>query len=209
MIETFETYASSLWTWFVENKDTITAFFMSSQFVSFLAACIALIKSVKQTSANTESTNTLNETLTKTNEMSTDVKTNNINVTKLTEENANLRTELKSTEEKLTYENEQLMEKLNAIIEVQSIVYSTIRDDSVRQTVNTILNNARYSDVNTREKLQSQIDDLKKTFDDKIANVVNTVDSAMDTLSDGLNLAETAKKKAMELKGIEDSTTRY
>lgn len=208
MIETFETYFNSIWTWFIENKDAITAFFMSSQFLSFLAACFALIKTVKQTAANTKSTDTLNETLTKTNEMSSEVKTNNVNVTKLTEENASLRTELKSTEEKLTYENEQLMEKLNAIIEVQSIVYSTIRDDSVRTTVNTILNNARYSDVNTREKLQSQIDELKQTFDEKIANVVNTVDTAIDTFSDNLNLAETAKKKAMELKGIED-TTRY
>lgn len=209
MIQTIEAYISSIWQWFVENKDTITAFFMSGQFVSFCGAVTVLIKNIKQVKNNTDSTKALRECLEKNNAMSEDVKTNNEKVILLTDENANLRTELKETEEKLRYENSQLMAKMNAIIEVQSIVYSTIRDDSVRQTVNTILNNARYSDINTREKLQSEIDELKRTFDEKIANVTDTVDNAISKVSEGLNVADVAKKKAMELKGIEDNATRY
>lgn len=209
MIETIEAYAASVWSWFIENKDAITAFFMSGQFASFIAALVMLVKNIRQIKTNTKSTETLNKCLEKNNEMSTEVKTNNEKVEALTKENAGLREELKSTEEKLQYENAQLMEKMNAIIEVQSIVYSTIRDDSVRQTVNTILNNARYSDVNTREKLQSQIDELKNTFDEKIAGVTEIVDKAITNLSDDLSIAESAKKRAIVIKGIEDNTTRY
>lgn len=207
-IETIQQYGKSIWEWFTINKDAITAFFMSGQFLSFVGAVVALVKTMSAVKTNTQSSKTLNSTLEKTNEMSESVTKVDGDVTKLTEENVGLRKELSSVYEKLEYGNNQLIEKLNAILDVQSVVYSTIRDDSVRQTVNTMLNNARYSDANTREKLQAQIDELKSTFDTEVANVKDIVDKVIDNVSNNLNAVEMAKKKAQELKNIEEST-RY
>lgn len=204
-----EQYGLSMWQWFTDNKDAITAFFMSGQFASFIAALIALIKTLGQVKTNTNSTNTLNATMTKTNEMSEAVNGVDDNVKKLTKENQGLRDELDSVYSKLEYQNTQLVDKLNSIIEVQSIVYGTIRDDSVRNTVSTILNNARYSDANTKERLQKQIDELKSTFDNEFTNMKDLVDGVIDNVSGGLNAAETARKKAQELKGIDENSMRY
>ncbi len=209
MIETLSAFGTSIWQWFVENKDAITAFFMSGQFVSFLAACVALLKTVKQTKENTSSTDTLNKTLIKTNEMSESVTTVDTNVQALTEENANLRAELKTTEEKLSLQNDELTAKLNAIIEVQSIVYSTIRDDSVRQTVATLLNNARYNETNTKEQLQNQIDALRNRVEESIENVHKVVEEVTENVSNVMNAAENAKHKAQTLKNIHNGPTRY
>ena len=70
--------------------------------------------------------------------------------------------------------------KVNAILEVQSLVYSTIRDDSLRQTGSNLLNTARYNDAHTKEQLQSEIDSLKKALNDKMEEVNQTMSDAID-----------------------------
>ena len=207
MIETLQKFAMSAWSWFVENKDTITAFFMSGQFASLVAAGVALIRTIKKTEQNTKSTDTLNEALTKTNKMSESVDDVSKKVKNLTEENTGLREELKVTEEKLIKQNSELMNKLNAIIDVQTIVYSTIRDDAVRQNVNTLLNNARYRDTNTKEQLQMQIDELRSTYSSTVEQMNKTVDEAVNKVSDILNIVDASKAKM--IKNHSESPTRY
>lgn len=208
MIETLYTFWNNICLWYTENEQTITAFFMSGQFVSLIAAIVMLVKNIKQIKNNTSSTSKLDNTLTKTNEMAGELNCLKEDVKTLTEDNSKLSEELNETREKLQYSNSLIADKLNSILEVQTIVYSTIRDDSVRQTVNTILNNARYSEKNFKEQLEHEIESLKEEFEHKMADVNESVTNAVRKVSDSVNAAETAKNRAKELHGI-DEPTRY
>lgn len=205
MIEWIKSFATNIWQWFVENKDSITAFFMSGQAISFVAAIVMLVKNLRGTKDNTLSTNILNETLTNTNEMSNSIISLDSNFVMLKQENMSLRAELKETEDKLQEVNNEIKNKLNAIIEVQAIVYSTIRDDGVRQTVNTILNNARYSEKNFKDELQIQIAELKENYSNELKMVNDKMAKSMDEIAEKLSATETAKATMIE----KTETLRY
>lgn len=204
MIETIGAFGSSIWAWFVENKDVITAFFMSGQFLSFVAALVMLIKSLKRTKTNTDSTNVLNATLTNTNMMSNSIQVLDENFELLKNENSSLRSELSETETRLQEANKEIRDKLNSIIEVQAIVYSTIRDDSVRQTVNTILNNARYCEKNFKESLETQIEELRKDYNEQLKEVNEKMNKSIDEITSNIKTTETAQSKMMK-----NDTYRY
>lgn len=208
MIEFLTTLKDNCWLWFLDNKDTILAWFMSGQAASVITTIVMLVKNAKQIKGNTESTKTLNTTLENTNVMKDDVDTLKEKVSILTDENTKLSNSVTDLETKLSKSNKLIASKLDAIIEVQSIVYSTIRDDSVRQTVNTILNNARYSDTNFKEQLESEISGLKAEFETKMADISKGMTEAIDKVSNSVNAAEVAKARAQELKGMNE-TPRY
>lgn len=193
MIEYVEAFGYSIWTWCIENKENILAFVTSGQLVSLIGALVLLVRNVRQVNTNTKSTTALNKTLENTNSMSSSINTLDVNFQLLKQENDCLRSELKETEEQLKQANDMIVNKLNAIIEVQSIVYSTIRDDGVRQTVSTILNNARYSEKNFKEELEAQIADLKETYSKDINSLSHRLSESIDKVSISLSAGEQAK----------------
>lgn len=192
-MEWVKSFFLNIWQWFTENKDGITAFFMSGQAISFVAAIVMLVRNLKGMKTNTSSTDALNQTLVNTNTMSESVESLKTNFIALKSENDCLRSELKSTEALLEESNKELKNKLNAMLEVQSIVYSTIRDDSVRQTVNTLLNNARYSEKNFKEELQSQIDDLQTKLSDEVNAMTNKITESVNKVKTVMDAEENAK----------------
>lgn len=206
MIEYIKAFALSIWSWVCTHKDEITAFIMSGQFASLVGALILLIRQVKQVKNNTSSTNTLNKTLENTNTMSNSITNLDCNFILLKRENESLREELRETEEQLKISNSEITNKLNAIIEVQSIVYSTIRDDTVRQSVNNILNNARYSDKSIKTQLEAQIEELKTNYANEVGNLTRYVNDSLSKVSDSLNPSEQAK---ISLRKKLDENTRY
>ena len=207
MIETINLFFTNLWGWVLEHKEEISTFFMSGQFVSLITAVVMLVKNAKQIRSNTSSTNALNTTLVNTNTMSGQITSLEKSVTKLEKENAGLREELADTKDSISTENKLIANKLNAILEVQSIVYSTIRDESVRQTVNTLLNNARYSDKNFKEQLQSEIEAIKTEFESKMSDMSKAVNDTINNVSKSMNAVEDARNK--QSKSVEGETTRY
>lgn len=196
MIETIKQFFLSIWTWFVENKDGIIAFFVSGQALSFVGALVLLIKNLSRTKSNTESTEKLNATLTNTNVMSESVKAIDENFTLLKNENMNLRNELEETKTKLEKSNHDISNKLDVILDVQTIVYSTIRDDEVRSTVNKLLNNARYSGENVRESFEKKIDELKANYEKGFNEVNAKMAESIDTIKGELNNVKNAETKA-------------
>ena len=207
MIETINLFFTNVWGWVLEHKEEISTFFMSGQFVSLVTAIVMLIKNAKQIRSNTSSTEALNSTLTNTNTMTGQITSLEKSVTELEKENAGLREELEETKNAITTDNKLIANKLNAILEVQSIVYSTIRDESVRQTVNTLLNNARYSDKNFKEQLQTEIEAIKTEFESKMSDMSKAVNETINNVSKSMNAVEDARNK--QTKSAEDETTRY
>jgi esterase/lipase len=209
MIDTLYIWWNNICGWYVDNEQAITTFFMSGQFVSLIGALFMLVKNIKQIKSNTASTEKLDTTLNNTNEMASQIKSLEEKVAALTEYDDHLTQELNETRNQLNESNCRIVDKLNAIIEVQSIVYTTIRDDSVRQTVNTILNNARYSEKNFKEQLESKIDDIKKEFESKMIDMNDTVNKAITDVANSVNAAETASIRAKALKNARGEPTRY
>ena len=180
MIEFFK----SIGTWIVENKDSIVAVLMSSQFIAFVTMLFNLIKSKKGTTQNTEVSkklivklDELNEKLEEFNEIKSTVSelikvTNNIEI-ELSKSNSN---------------TELVISKLNAQLDAQCTVWSTIKDDKLRELVTNIVTNAKYletSDVSNlrkqlielEQKLSEQADNIKKDVADTVKQVNKTVKS--------------------------------
>lgn len=206
MIEIVKSFALSIWQWFVNNEDAILAFFMSGQAMSFVAALIMLVKNLKETKDNTKSSEILNKSLDTNNEMKSAVLNLDENFKLLKNENDLLREELKETENTLENKNKEILNKLNSILEVQTIVYSTIRDDSVRTTVNTILNNARYSEDNFKESLEKQIDEFKNTYNSELQKVNELISKSIEDVKTNLNAVKTAEKN---MRKRSEDVTRY
>ena len=55
-----------------------------------------------------------------------------------------------------------LLTKVDAMIEVQSVVYTTIKDDKTRATVNNLLTNAKYAVTEQRKKLIDELEALRQ-----------------------------------------------
>ena len=204
MIETIKTFGINIWQWFVENKDGITAFFMSGQFVTLIGAGVALYKTTKHVKVNTDSNKLLNTALNRNTELSDSMSTelsesmktlsNNFNLLKL--ENDSLRDKLVETENALQSSNALIVNSLNAILEVQSIVYSTIRDDEIRITVNKLLNNARYADKNFKLEMQNEIEAMKKEFEDKVKDMNDALNASVDRVTSTIQAGSQAEEKA-------------
>ena len=73
------------------------------------------------------------------------------------------------------------IDKLNAVLDVQSIVYNnSIRDDVVRKNVSNILLNAKLCDESTKAELEEEIAKLKETIAKEAENVNKTVEVVED-----------------------------
>ena len=187
-------FFNSCWTWFLENKDSIVIFLTSTQFVSLVTVIFNLVKSNKAVGQSTMSSNKLNESLNTTNKIAPiaeDVKTNTELLIKSQESQAEV---LKEMNNKLNETLNLQTEKINAIIEVQSIVYSTIKDEKVRNTVNNLLIKAKYAETATRAELEKQVEELKAAVAEQDKALNETVEKTANNVKTVVNTGVTPEK---------------
>lgn len=168
--------------WVTENYKEITMILTSAQFISLISSIVLLVRSIRKTDDNVVSSKTLNKTLGDTNKMSANVDLLTGNVEKLTKENVELKTKIENMQTDVLNTLDVFTNKVNTILEVQSIVYSTIKDENIRNTVNSLLINAKYSESNARAKLRQEVEDLKSKVHEKINDVVNDVDKTVNAV---------------------------
>ena len=179
MIEFFR----NIWTWVQENQGNIITFITSSTFVSLVLTIVSLFKSKSSTDKNTLSINSIRETM-------NNVKSNydDVNVIKETLLNSvqsvkDCLARLKDTENVVTNMENELNNKINAILEVQTIVYSTIKDESLRNAVNSILVTAKYEDSVSKAALEKEIVELKQKVSEQLTSVDDMVNETVDKVS--------------------------
>lgn len=167
-------WINSIWNWILENQSNITTFVSSSSFVAICGLLASIIRSNKNVKDNTLSIQTVNKSVAASQVIKDDVDNVNNSVLVLNDNVLDCITQVKLCTDavnKITevfdeYCNE-LMAKTNAMVEVQNIVYSTIKDDAVRTAVNTVLLNAKYSDNGSKLKLQEEVAALKEEISSK------------------------------------------
>ena len=69
-----------------------------------------------------------------------------------------------------------LVQKMNAVLEVQSLVYSTIKDETIRKNVSGILMDAKYTETSTRASLEAEVESLRKKVNEKIEVIKDVVE---------------------------------
>ena len=179
MVEFFR----NIGTWLIEHKDGIVVFFTSSNFIAFISTIVLIVKQIAATKASITEVSTANQTLTKTNVLAENVKDVS-DTAKLTEtEVQNLKDNVVEMENKLNKALSFLEQKLDAIIDVQSIVYSTIRDETVRQNVANILTSAKFFGDSTKAEMQQEITRLKEAIEATVAVANDAVNKNKEKLN--------------------------
>ena len=168
--------------WFVINKDAIIGFVLSGQFATLVGAVVLLVRNLKSTKNNTEQAKTLNQSLEANKVLADTSKITKENSEFLKDAQDKLKNQVNEFEAKLDAKMAMVTDKINAMLEVQSIVYSTIKDEKVRSTVNNLLVNAKYAETATRAELQKQVEELKA----KVAEQVEQLNKTVETVSDSV-----------------------
>lgn len=170
--------------WFVDNKDEIVLFFTSTNFISFVSAIILIVKQIRTTKTGTSTIRGLSETLNKTNELAEKV----ADVSDVSEKSLNNAVELNAKVERMEKVLDESIDvirrKVNAMLEVQSIIYSSVKDETARKNVSNILASAKLTETSSVAQLQKQIEDLKTTLAEKMAETSNVVQEASEKVND-------------------------
>ena len=176
-------FLKSCYMWIVENYKEIIMVLTSAQFASLVSGLFLLWKNVKSTRENVTSSGKLNETLGTTNKMRDDVAELKQTVDVLRNQNSDLKKETDRLNESVKEYQEVVLKKVNCMLEVQSIVYSTIKDETIRTTVNSILTNAKYTETATRAKLKEEVANLKDRLEKETERVKEITESATKNIA--------------------------
>lgn len=152
------TWLENIGKWFVENKETILAVLTAIQSSGLIGFIAWAVKSTKQVKLNTKTTETLNKSITCVDSLNGEV-TEMKDVNKMLIEKCDY---LENQMNDLENSMDILITKIDAIIEVQSVVYTTIKDDKTRATVNNLLTNAKYAVTEQRKKLIDELESLRQ-----------------------------------------------
>ena len=161
--------------WFVQNKDGIITTLLSSNFIGFITAIILLIRQIRSSKDNTSATNALNENIKQNATVNDAITGTKTSVQELVHENQQLKAELIELKD-------SLYAKVNAMMEVQSLVYSTIKDEKTRTTVQNILTNAKLAENKTRAELEAEVESLRDKLAAKVEDVKKLADTAVESI---------------------------
>lgn len=152
------TWLENIGKWFVENKETILAVLTAIQSSGLIGFIAWAVKSTKQVKLNTKTTETLNKSITCVDGLNGEVaEMKDVNKV-LIEKCDYLENQMNDLENSMDI----LITKVDAMIEVQSVVYTTIKDDKTRATVNNLLTNAKYAVTEQRKKLIEELEALRQ-----------------------------------------------
>ena len=152
------TWLENIGKWFVENKETILAVLTAIQSSGLIGFIAWAVKSTKQVKLNTKTTETLNKSITCVDSLNGEVaEMKDVNKV-LIEKCDYLENQMNDLENSMDI----LITKVDAMIEVQSVVYTTIKDDKTRATVNNLLTNAKYAVTEQRKKLIEELEELRQ-----------------------------------------------
>lgn len=199
MVEFFQ----SIYRWLAEHKDQIIAFLTSTNFAGIVSMIVITIKQTKATKIGTLSMNNLIAPLKEVNALATRVGDAADTSSTILTNIATLQNKITDITNNITKTLDVIQYKVNSMLEVQSLVYSTIKDDNIRANVMNILTTAKLSEDATRAELEKQIEELKKIIAE---NTAKQLEEEAQKKAEQERLEEEAKDKT----GTKKSTaSRY
>ena len=180
MIEWFD----SIWSWIVNNYEAIIGFLTSTTFLGVVGAVFTVVKNSKTVKNNSKIITDVQAAFSDTSVINTNVALALTCIQKLPDLIKVLDEKLSQFDKISSINNEDLQTKIDSMLEVQRIVYSTIKDDNIRNSVNSILTNAKNAEAMSKGELVKEINELKKIISDNaeaLNNAVNKVQVAEAT----------------------------
>ena len=144
--------------WFIDNQETILAVLTAIQSSGLVGFIAWAVKSTKQVKLNTKTTEALNNSISCVDGLNGEV----VGLKNVNKELIGKCEYLENQMNDLQNSMDILLTKVDAIIEVQSVVYTTIKDDKTRATVNNLLTNAKYAVTEQRKKLIEELEALRE-----------------------------------------------
>ena len=144
--------------WFIDNQETILAVLTAIQSSGLVGFIAWAVKSTKQVKLNTKTTEALNNSISCVDSLNGEV----VGLKDVNKELIEKCEYLENQMNDLQNSMDILLTKVDAIIEVQSVVYTTIKDDKTRATVNNLLTNAKYAVTEQRKKLIEELEALRE-----------------------------------------------
>lgn len=144
--------------WFIDNQETILAVLTAIQSSGLVGFIAWAVKSTKQVKLNTKTTEALNNSISCVDGLNGEV----VGLKDVNKELIEKCEYLENQMNDLQNSMDILITKVDAIIEVQSVVYTTIKDDKTRATVNNLLTNAKYAVTEQRKKLIEELEALRE-----------------------------------------------
>ena len=189
MVEFFK----NLFTWFVEHKDEIVVFFTSTNFAAVVSSVILLIKQIKATRNTNKSVENSSSILDKAVELAQHVTSVSDKASSTENNTEEIKVKIDSVNKQFVNELEILQQKLNAMLEVQTIVYNSMKDETARKNVFNLLTQAKLVETSKYSELEQQVESLKKKVEEKVNDVQNVVEETVTTVQ---NVVGTKKKKS-------------
>lgn len=144
--------------WFIENKDTIVVTLTGIATSGAGVNLWQFFKSRKVVKDNTANAKALTDALKENSTLKIAVTSLNDFVSGVAE-----RVEkVNNTVISVVNSTDVLITKVNAMLDVQSLVYQTIKDEATRTAVNNILTNAKYAVTAQRAELIKELNALKE-----------------------------------------------
>ena len=166
----------NVWNGIVANKDVIITALTSAEFATLAAMLIGIWKNHRTNKTNTTINTELSGQLKSTNE---ELKSTNEFMQVLATNNSNTVDSLERVHSDIAISTERellLIKKIDAMLEALRLVYSTIKDDSVRTTVSNLLTSAIHSETIQMAELKKQFAELKEQVSEKAAAVKEQVE---------------------------------
>ena len=189
MVEFFK----NLFTWFVEHKDEIVVFFTSTNFAAVVSSVILLIKQIKATRNTNKSVENSSSILDKAVELAQHVTSVSDKASSTENNTEEIKVKIDSVNKQFVNELEILQQKLNAMLEVQTIVYNSMKDETARKNVFNLLTQAKLVETSKYAELEQQVESLKKKVEEKVNDVQSVVEETVTTVQ---NVVGTKKKKS-------------
>lgn len=200
-------WLNNIWIAIQNNWDAIAAG-ISTVTTILLIPIAKIINSQKNNIAdNTSSTKELTETIKQTEELRSIVKSNTDNSNKLCQEMSTTMISmdnLKSEYVELKTAFLQVNSKLGSILDVMSIVYATVKDETVRKAVSTIINSVKYNDAAIESEVK--VDEYSKNFVEVKPEIIATAPkiSNDDNIVTDIPIIDAPKSASSKI-----SNTRY
>ena len=182
--------------WFIDNQETILAVLTAIQSSGLIGFIAWAVKSTKQVKLNTKTTEVLNNSISCVDGLNGEV----VGLKDVNKELIEKCEYLENQMNDLQNSMDILLTKVDAIIEVQSVVYTTIKDDKTRATVNNLLTNAKYAVTEQRKKLIEELEALRE-------QIKTQAEAQKQIVEHAVNKAQSIVK--VEDKPEEDVVVRY
>lgn len=176
-------WLTNIGNWFQENFTSFTMWMQTFDIAGAVTLIVLVVKQFLSTRTNTKTMGLLNTSL-------TDNKQVKESVDKLREQYDALKSQYEITQQKLNDtvdSSDKILSKINAILDMYTLVYQTIKNDDTRLAVHNIIANARYNETQTREALIKQVetlqDEVKNLVDSATAKVNDVVEQSKQLLA--------------------------